>query len=87
MSEHYCDTKFGTLGQLSIEIRVILQVYPLDIFLQYFIIFQIVFIQIHEYLNKFVFISAHKVRVLCHTITLISSFSTVTTLGQLSTEI
>ena len=29
MSEHYCDIKFGTLGQLSSEIIVILQVYPL----------------------------------------------------------
>ena len=29
MSKHYCDSKFGTLGQLLSEIRVILQVYPL----------------------------------------------------------
>ena len=29
MSEKYCDIKFGNLGQLSSEIWVILQVYPL----------------------------------------------------------
>ena len=32
-----------------------------------------VFIKNHEYSNKFVFISAHKVRFLCSSITLISS--------------
>ena len=83
MSEHHCDIKFCTLGQLSSEIRVILQVYPLDSFRNISLISN-VFIKIHEYSNKFVFISAQKVRILCHSITLISSFST---LGQLSTEI
>ena len=34
MSELYCDVKFGSLGQLSSEICVILQVYPLT-FLQF----------------------------------------------------
>ena len=43
-----------------------------------------VFIKVHEYSNKFVFISAHKVRVLCCSITLISRAAT---LGQLATEI
>ena len=80
MSEHYCDIKFSTLGQMSTEIYVILHV---DIFRNISLISN-VFIEIHEYSNKFVFISAHKVRVLCRSITLISSFST---LGQLSTEI
>ena len=72
MSEHYFDIKFCTPGQLSIQIRVILQVYPLDIFVNISLISN-VFIEIHEYSNQFVFISAHKVRVLCRSITLISS--------------
>ena len=59
-----------------------MQVYPLDIFRNISLMSN-VFIEIHEYSNKFVFISAHKVRVLCRSITLISSFST---LRQLSTE-
>ena len=70
MSEHYCDIKFGTPGPLLIEILVILQVYPLAIFRNISLISN-VFIEIHKYSNKFVFISAYKVRVLCRSITLI----------------
>ena len=82
MSEHYCDVKFGTLGKPSTYILVILQVYPIDLFRNISFISD-VFIKIHEYSNNF-FIPAHEVRVLCRSIILISSFST---LGQLSTEI
>ena len=59
------------------------QVCPLVLFRNILLISN-VFINIHEYSNKFVFISADKVRVLCRGFTLISSFST---LRQLSTEI
>ena len=48
MSEHHYDIKFGTLGQLSSKIKVILQVYPLDSFRNISLISN-VFIKIHEY--------------------------------------
>ena len=62
------------LGQLVSEIGVILQVL-LDFCMLSFSFISIVFIKIHEYTNKILFISYHKVRVECLTIMLISSFN------------
>ena len=81
MSEHHFDIKFGTLGQVRYELFC--KYTPIDYFRNISFISK-VFIQIHDYSNKCVFIYAQNVRVLCRSITLISSFSTV---WQFSTEI
>ena len=53
-------------------------------FRQFFYLFIMVLNNCHEYLNEFVFISAHQVRVLCPMHYFDIQFAT---LGQLSTEI
>ena len=72
MSKHYFEIKFFILGQLSTEKSVIVQVLPLDFFHNFSFINN-GFIKCHEYSNKFIFVSAHKVKVICLSIALISS--------------
>ena len=72
MSKQYLEIKFVTLGHLSTEISVFfLSITPW--FFSNFSFIYYGYIKCHEYSNKFVFISAHKIRVLCLSIALIPS--------------
>ena len=64
MSWHYYEIKFSTLEQSVSEIGVILRIFSL---------ISNVFMKIYEYSKWIFFITYHKVRVLCHSITLKSS--------------
>ena len=55
MTRHEVSTIFATLGQLAVEILVILYVQPLFFF--DFTLNSNVFIDIHEYVNKIICIS------------------------------
>ena len=71
MSKYCFDIKFVTLGQLFSEMSQLVSIIPL--FFHNFSLMYNGFIKIHEYSNKIVFISVHKVRELCLSITLRSS--------------